>query len=202
MRRPPRVASWLLDRFDVDQALMGDLAEAYANHSRVWFWRQTFVAVMKKGAADVRHHKLLAVRAVVIGWMVETLIGPTKQLMIPLLQGNWSWRLDVWLDAQLGFPVIPLPFLMTTAISAVVTGWVVARSHRPRAMSMLLIYMASFLLFEIGGFVNSFERGLRSFGVYGLVFNSLFPFILVPACLVFGGLLAAQPDRKPLTLPM
>src|SRR5947208_12219810 len=150
MRRPPRVASWLLDRFDVDQALMGDLAEEYANHSRVWFWRQTFVAVMKKGAADVRHHKLLAVRAVVIGWMVETLIGPTKQLMIPLLQGNWSWRLDVWLDAQLGFPVIPLPFVMTTAIGAVVPGWAVSRAHRPRPISMVLIYMACLLTFVDG----------------------------------------------------
>jgi hypothetical protein len=195
---PPKVANWLLERFDVDEALIGDLAEEYGrDHSRAWFWRQTVVAVIKKGAVDVRSHKLLAVRAVVIGWMVASLVGwTTKQFVIPLLQGSWSWRSEVWLDAQLGFPIIPLPFLMTTAIGAVVTGWVVARSHRPQAMSMLLIYMASLLLFQVGGFVNSFERGLRSFGgVYGLAFNSVFPFIVVPACLMLGGLLGAQRDR-------
>jgi hypothetical protein len=202
---PPRVATWLLERFDVDEALVGDLAEEHGrNHSRAWFWRQTVVAVIKKGAADVRSHKLLAVRAVVIGWMVESLVGwTTKQFVIPLLQGSWSWRSEVWLDAQLGFRIVPLPFLITAAIGAVVTGWVVARVHRPRAMSMLLIYMASFLLFEVGGFVNSFERGLRSFGgVYGLAFNSLFPFIVVPACLMLGGLLSAQPHRGRSTRPM
>jgi len=194
---PPRVATWLLERFEVDEALIGDLAEEYGrDHSRAWFWRQTVVAVIKKGATDVRSHKLLALRAVVIGWMVESLVGWTKQLVIPLLQGSSSWRSEVWLDAQLGFPIVPLPFLLTAAIGAVVTGWVVARVHRPHAMSMLLIYVASFLLFEVGGFVNSFEKGLRSFGgVYGLAVNSLFPFIVVPACLMLGGLLSAQSDR-------
>ena len=202
---PPKVANWLLERFDADEALIGDLAEEYGrDHSRAWFWRQTVVAVIKKGAADVRSHRLLAVRAVVIGWMIASLVGrTTKQFVIPLLQGSWSWRSEVWLDAQLGFPIVPLPFLMTTAIGAVVTGWVVARLHRPHAMPMLLIYMASFLLFEVGGFVNSFERGLRSFGgVYGLAFNSVFPFIVVPACLMLGGLLSAQPHRGRGTRPM
>jgi hypothetical protein len=202
---PPTVANWLLERFGVDEALVGDLVEEYGrNRSRVWFWRQTLVAVIKKGATDIRSHKLLAVRAVVIGWMVASLVGwTTKQFVGPLLQGSWSWRSEVWLDAQLGFRIIPLPFLMTTAIGAVVTGWVVARLHRPRAMSMLLIYMASFLLFEVGGFVNSFERGLRSFGgIYGLAFNSVFPFIVVPACLLLGGLLSAQPHRGRNARPM
>jgi hypothetical protein len=202
---PPGVANWLLERFDVDEALIGDLAEEYGReHSRAWFWRQTVVAVIKKGATDVRSHKRLAIRAVIIGWMVESLIGwTTKQFVIPLLQGSWSWRSEVWLDAQLGFRIIPLPFLITAAVGAVVTGWVVARVHRPHAMPMLLIYLASFLLFEVGGFVNSFDRGLRAFGgVYGLTFNSVFPFIVVPACLMLGGLLSAQPHRGRNARPM
>jgi len=67
---PPRFASWLLERFDVDEALSGDLAEEYRrHHSGAWFWRQTAVAVLRKGSADVRRHKLLAVRACSsVGW--------------------------------------------------------------------------------------------------------------------------------------
>src|SRR5438045_8909639 len=106
--------------------------------------------------------------------MVESLFGRTKRFVIPLVEGSWNWKSESWLAGHLGFQVIPLPFLMATALGAVVTGWLVARLHRPWAMSMV-IYMASFLLFEVGGFVNSFERGLRAFGgVYGLAFNSLF----------------------------
>ena len=121
---PPKVANWLLARFDVDEALIGDLVEEYGrDHSRAWFWRQTVVAVIKTGATDVHSHKLIAIRAVVIGWMVESLVG-------------WTMK-----------------------------------------------------QFVIGG-------------VYGLAFNSVFPFIVVPAGLMLGGLLSAQPHRGRSTRPM
>ncbi len=65
---PPATANSLLQRFGVDEGLIGDLAEEGRYHSSPWLWRQTLVAVMRTVASDVRGHKaLLAARAVVVG---------------------------------------------------------------------------------------------------------------------------------------
>lgn len=41
---------------------------------------------------------------------------------------------------------------------------------------MVLVFVAALLVFQLGGFVNSFERGLHSFGGYGPFVNSAIPF--------------------------
>lgn len=193
---PPALASWVLELFAVDEELIGDLLEEYRhNRSRRWFWRQTIVAAIGRAAADVRGHKLLAVRALCLGWVLASIAGAIKWPVVRLLSGAWAWQSEMWLNAHMGFPVVPVPILLTTGASAGLTGWVVARLHRPRAMPMLIVYMASVFLFDVAGFVNSLERGVRSFGTFGLVFNSLFPFLLMPACTLFGGLLS-DPRRR------
>jgi len=44
---PPALAVWLLERFSGNNALVGDLVEAFgAQRSTLWFWKQTMVALL------------------------------------------------------------------------------------------------------------------------------------------------------------
>jgi hypothetical protein len=71
---PPAMAYFLLERFGVDESLIGDLAEDGRHHSSAWFWRQTIVALAKTATGDVRAHKVLALRALALGWAMQTLM--------------------------------------------------------------------------------------------------------------------------------
>jgi len=45
--RPPSIAIWLLERFSGNDALVGDLVEAFGpRRSTFWFWKQTLVALL------------------------------------------------------------------------------------------------------------------------------------------------------------
>lgn len=67
MRRTPLVES-LLQRFDIDPALIGDLVEQHrAGRSRLWLWRQAAMAIVVSNATALWGHKRLALRAVAVG---------------------------------------------------------------------------------------------------------------------------------------
>jgi hypothetical protein len=192
-----RPAVWLMDRFGVSEILVGDLVEERSRkHSTLWLWRQVLVAIAGTVAGDIRAHKWLAIRAVVLGWGVGQFVAPFRRILIPLMSGRWVWLSEGWLDNALGFPVMPLPFMIVMSAGAVITGLVVARLHRGHEMSMVFAYIGALLLFYTFGFFNSLARGLQAFGgMYGLAVNSLFPFIVTPALVVIGGLLTGTRHR-------
>ncbi len=196
-----RLAFWLMDRFGVSEPLVGDLLEERSRqNSAFWLWRQTFVAILRTVARDMRSHRWLAARAVITGWVVGQLAAPLRRIAMPLMSGAWVWNSEQWLRDSLGFPITPLPFLVVMSATAVITGWVVARLHRGIEMSMVSAYIVALLIFYLGGFINSLDRGLQAFGVYGLAVNCVFPFIVTPALVVIGGLLTgAHPRRARLT---
>ena len=68
---PPRLSTWLLERLaprHKRESLVGDLREQYHDGRSVWWFRRQVLTTIVAGvAADIRAHKLLAVRAFVIG---------------------------------------------------------------------------------------------------------------------------------------
>jgi len=95
--RPPTVATWLLERFLLDPrdtSLIGDLIEHYTQgRSRAWYWRQVLIAIATGCWRDIRAHKLLAVRALAVGWtiiLLERWLWPTVwgRLLSPLYQSG------------------------------------------------------------------------------------------------------------------
>jgi hypothetical protein len=61
-------AVWMLERFGVDESLIGDLIEQYrGGRSPGWLWRQVIVAIAASAAARVRRDRaVIAVSSVVV----------------------------------------------------------------------------------------------------------------------------------------
>ena len=105
----------------------------------------------------------------------------------------------LWLTRHFGV-YIPVYFLIEEGVGAIIIGWTVSRLHRPYSMPMVLVYVATVQVFDVGGFLNLFHRGLSEFGVLGLAINSVFPFVIVPLAMVLGGLLSIpHSGRHPIT---
>jgi hypothetical protein len=93
---PPCLATWLLERLapvEKRESLAGDLIEQHRNgRSASWYWRQTLTAILGGAAADIRAHKLLAVRAVMIGfaamWAFSELARFSLQILWALTSGG------------------------------------------------------------------------------------------------------------------
>jgi hypothetical protein len=68
--QPPSGPTWLLKRFGCrNDALTGDLIEEYSQgRSTAWYWEQVLIAIVVNFGKEVRDHKLLALRAIVVGW--------------------------------------------------------------------------------------------------------------------------------------
>ena len=90
-RQPPRLAVWMLKHFGSgpdNDALLGDLAEQYAEkNSAWWYWRQTLGGIVVTTFKDIRNHKLLTLRALIVGWFVFWFLwGRLMQYGVPFFQ--------------------------------------------------------------------------------------------------------------------
>ena len=121
MRQPPRLATWLLNRLDCGnnvESLLGDLVESYRQgRSDAWYWRQVLRAVLTSACHHIRSHKLLALRAIVVGYVVsEALAYSTGALVSRFVAGDKAL-------------LILLPLCGGCSAAG---GWVVSRSYPRR----------------------------------------------------------------------
>jgi hypothetical protein len=125
-----------------DQALVGDLLEERdRGRGALWFWRQLSIAAAMEGLRLVREHKILTLRAIVVGWAViwvGTALGSAR--LSPWIRGLVLQQL---VAAASGQPFRPPTFpylwgLWTLDLLAylpigavyVLAGWIVGRLHR------------------------------------------------------------------------
>src|SRR5215831_2947059 len=73
--KPPALATWLLEHTHFGSAhsvIAGDLHEEFhRGRSAAWYWRQVLMAIVVGCASDVRHHPVLAIRAILITWVAN-----------------------------------------------------------------------------------------------------------------------------------
>lgn len=182
-RRPPSVATWLLNRLEPserNESLEGDLFEEYQRRqSRIWYWKQALTAIAIIAGRDIRAHKLLVVRAVVVGSIALSFFSSllsllTLKVIAKEVPASW-WTHHG--NYPRGVEIVAGTLMCVAAFGS---GWVVARLHRSHRVAMLLAYFASFLL-------------------YGLAFMAAVPpshsryawamvFALYGACILWGGL--------------
>lgn len=187
--KPPTTATWLLNKFGYgNHALAGDLSEEYSQgRSVAWYWRQVLVAIVVGSSKEVRAYKLLALRAIAVGWAANYLILHFAEVPFwrfcnrvflehGLKPGPW------WLHFYL------YPVWLIDCIFAAAGGWIVGRSHRWHREPMVLAYLLTVQLW----FVPEFFRltvdalGDRRFLPYLLTWCVKFIFTTVG--ILLGGL--------------
>jgi hypothetical protein len=190
-RQPPRVATWLLHRLtdgEDREVLAGDLLEQFRRgRSSAWYWRQVSGAIVLGAARQVRAHKWLAARALVLGWAAMfafsfLTIDVSRTLSMSMMQ----YRPEL----------VHLPGTVLTFFMGAMGGWVVARSDRPHRNAMLTLLIASVWLYGLPWFgtivatAPSQEEWRRLVPV--LAWGFLFQFVLFPTSILVGGLLVAR----------
>ena len=172
----PTVARWLLTHFSPNNdGIIGDLDERYrAGRSRLWYWRQVFVAIAMNVGSDIRVHTFLAVRGVVMGWILTLGALQVQRRLIVLLVGQpWgsgilpaSWTHPVWHNLN-GWPVPQLDAYLSIIIScmlAFVTGALIGRIY---GLRVTLLYVMSWLILLVVFFpVNAMHYWLPPVWLY------------------------------------
>lgn len=216
MTQPPRFATWLLRRTlssPTRESLIGDLVERHRHgRSALWYWRQALLAISVDAVRDIRSHRLLAMRAVAVGFTVYLLSAFPILWLSRWLSGMrntpliWvqNWLLETGHDSLRLWSFQLIPFWLPEGLvylAAALSGWVVARLNSRHATGMVCIYGVSALLFE---FLNVFVRLLLDGGRHPtdpntvLVVSALLVArrraVGIPLSILVGGLCGARPD--------
>ena len=140
MRRskPPALATWLLEHArssTTDSVIAGDLQEEFhRGRSAAWYWRQVLLAIAAGYTNEVRAHRVLAARAILITWAANfgaLMLG--RFVMIELFGRHYlpyNPQLAMWAICFLG---------------GVASGLAVALLHRGHRNAMLLTGAAALL---------------------------------------------------------
>jgi hypothetical protein len=202
---PPRVSTWLLERLAPRyrrESLVGDLREQVHRGRSVWWYRRQVVGTILVGlAADLAAHKLLAVRALALGWsamyLVYQFIGPLIQQTRMTLFSRWGAAL--WGESEVLrqlWVYYGLPFILLTCLIFMAIGWMVARLHRRHLPGIVVLFSATLLIpaaFQALETQRLLETelwpgwGWGSFR-WALVFHALVSIVAYPLCVLIGGL--------------
>jgi hypothetical protein len=203
---PPRLATWLLERLapgEKRESLAGDLIEQHRNgHSASWYWRQTLTAILAGAAADIRAHKLLAVRAVMIGFAAMWAFSELARFSLQLLWALSSGGVYVgghWISLSYGWIRYPRYLgLVLASIGSAGSGWIVGRMHRGHQAPMVFAFLASVVVVAmaqlsfqvrlIGWSIRPHYQG--QYAVAVLLF-----FVFVSTSILLGGLWSAGTSR-------
>jgi len=203
---PPKTATWILRRFATcpdAEVIVGDLLEEYESgqRSRTWYWRQVLVAAGVSVWKDIRDHKLLAVRAVVVGWAFYILFSfPVVGLARFVIDGVTNWLIgtawySVWWELW-GFFLLSEPLVYS---ACALSGWLVARLHPTRPIAMVCLYAASIFLFEYAQhLVGLFQHPPIAVPASALVVRTVLV-IGRPVSILVGGLSAFSANRSSVT---
>ena len=169
IRRPPALATWLLDRLGYaaeNPALAGDLLEEFHNgRSPAWYWRQTLTVIVKTpGRKNVAW---LCSKAYLAGFVAQIPVCYCfwRFHALPMVHGTVGWTLAALFSA---FAVVVGP-----ALRVVIAGgrdssdlkrllWIQGRSSPVRRVA------ARHLLFE------TFMDGVLAYSIAAMFFPSDF----------------------------
>jgi hypothetical protein len=205
------VSTWLLERLAPRhrrESLVGDLREQFhRGRSAWWYRRQVFGTILAGLAANVTTHKLLAVRALAVGWsamyLVYRFFGPFIQETRMELFRRWGSVL--WGDSEVLrqlWVYYGVPFVIVTCVIFMAIGWMVATLHRRQLPGIVVVLSATLL---IPAFFQALEIrrllgtelwpgwGWGSFR-WALLYQGLLALAVYPLCVLIGGLWNARID--------
>ena len=157
-RNSPRLANWLMHRFNVSEAAIGDMIERYyGGRSSTWYWWQALAATTLTVLRDIRTHRTLALRAILVGWVAQWVLlfllrRPVRDLSNVVGKWIWNWTIENEFDRVRalwfgGLGGVGVPVFLTMVAVAALTGWIVAVFHRSQQATLVTLYAASMPIF-------------------------------------------------------
>jgi hypothetical protein len=144
--QPPRLATWLLERFGTSESIVGDLVERYSvKRSPAWFWRQVLIAIPVGAARDIGHHKLLAIRAVGAGFAVLLVFSYFTRRFLNSSHGA-LWINGHWY--QPGQLLVSFWYLWIS-LGGALSGWIVGHLYRAHRASMTIVFAGCVLIVDL-----------------------------------------------------
>jgi len=201
--KPPTLATWLLTSFGVNPSIVGDIVERYEQRcSSTWYWRQTIIAICGQIGRDIAGHRLLAIRAIVVGYAVQIFLLQVPVFRFTNLVGLWMWNWtiandldglrELWFGRTNRFALPPLPILISTLLVWLVTGWIVGRLHRSRPATAVTLYAVFAVLGDMWWFWTQAAFMGRA-SLIDLTAKVVYMLIVHPIVIVLGGLWSARP---------
>jgi hypothetical protein len=133
----------------MNDCLIGDLMEEYGNgRSDAWYWKQVLMAVAIAFYREISAHKLLAVRAVLVGYVFAEVAHSMLELPLFNLLKKFAFGSGLVEGTQWAHGYID-PWAAIACLSAAGIGWVVARLHRSHQRGMVFAYAVAQLLFGL-----------------------------------------------------
>src|SRR5438128_2262813 len=145
-KQPPRIATWMLKHFGSgpdNDALLGDLAEQYRRRdSAMWYWRQAMKAIPVSLFKEIRGHKGIAARALLMGfgmWLLYIVLiffPLISRFPLPIEPRDSIGTAWTALSAPVGVQtqltrLLSLIFAVALPLIVwAVCGWLVARIYR------------------------------------------------------------------------
>lgn len=202
---PPRLSTWLLERLGPRrrrESVLGDLREQlHGGRSAWWYRRQVSATILVTLTADLAAHKLLAVRALAMGWsalfLVYQFVGPfLQQLRMTMFR---QWGSSLWGDSEVLrqlWVYYGLPFQLVVCLIFMSIGWMVAALHRRHLPGVIVVFSATLLIpamFQALETRRLLETelwpgwGWGSFR-WALLFQTALSVVAYPLCVLIGGL--------------
>jgi hypothetical protein len=170
------------------------MEEYSQGRSGAWYWRQVLVAIVFGFGKEVRAHKLLALRAIALGWAANYLLFyvvgiPWWRFFDRVLLAHGLKPSSWWQHYYL------YPAWLVVCVFAAANGWIVGRFHRGHRGAMVLVYLLTVQLWLLPEFfrLTVDVLGDRRFLPYLLTWFVEFVFITVG--ISFGGLWDAPRER-------
>lgn len=206
-----RWSTWLLERLAPRhrrESLVGDLHEhVHRGRSAWWYRRQVFGTILAGLTENVAAHKLLALRALAIGWSAMYLVyrfaGPLIQHTRMALFSRWGSAL--WGESEVLrqlWVYYSVPFVLVMCVIFMVIGWTVATLHRRHLPGIVIVFSATLLIpatFQAMEIRRLLETDLWPGWGWGsfrwaLVYQGLVSFVAYPLCVLIGGLWSLRAD--------
>jgi len=172
-------------------ALIGDLVEQYAGRqSRLWFWRQSIMAIVLDATRTIRDHKFLAVRALVVGCAVLVLFRLFNL-------GGWvvATAVHVGLIKTEMWATTRYIYLSLLTLQFIALGWIVGRFHRPRPGAFILGVAVLFVLFGTPELLRTTRNAVQDARFSSYFWNIAGALMLQCVGFIFGGTLSTVDEH-------
>ncbi|PYR98127.1 MAG: hypothetical protein DMG16_21955 [Acidobacteria bacterium] len=223
LTQPPAVATWLLRQFGCsprNEAILGDLMEQFAHgRSRLWYWRQTLIALIVGSLRGVWEEKARALGAIATGWIILVLYslmfaGPllhfiefesspnlafAQYLFSRVLPRNWM-IFYYWFQPAL----FAFVFALLGCVVGAFSGRVVAKFQPSAPIPIVTLYAASVCGYQFCRISFAIMKWGLPFVYPGHEVRGLFMFLvhqiawatIIASILFGGGLLKARVENS------